>query len=118
MCPATSKNANIKIKKDHLVTLANTVLENNRLTNKSQTVIPLGAPGAGKTWTCQVMLRRLMKNCGYDENTDMVKHIEAAMDVLKPLVTSNVGDNRESSRMVSINGKLYALFIITFVRLC
>ena len=65
-----------------------------------------------------MMLRRLLKNCGFDENTDMVKRSEAATDVLKPLVTSVVGDSRHSSRMVGIGGKLYAHFIIAFVRLC
>ena len=59
-----------------------------------------------------------MRKCGYDENADMVKHIEAAMDILKPLVTSVVGDSRESSRMVSIRENLFARLIIIFVRLC
>jgi hypothetical protein len=68
--------------------------------NKSQTVIPLGMAGAGKTWSCLLMLRRLLRKCGYDEQTDMVKHVEAAGDVIRPMVTSCVGGSKVSSRMV------------------
>ena len=77
-----------------------TVLENNCTMKKSQTLIPLGMAGAGKTWICLVMLRRLLRKCGYDEQTDMVKHVEAAADVIRPMVTACVGGSKVSSRMV------------------
>ena len=46
------------------------------------------------------MLRRLLSKCGYDERTDMVKHVEAAGDVIRPMVTACVGGSKVSSRMV------------------
>ena len=95
-----------------------TVLENNRLTNKSQTVIPLGVPGSGKTWSCLVMLRRLLSMCGYGEQTDMFKHLEAAGDVIRPMVTAAVGGSKESSRMVRIGREYFIILIINCFRPC
>ena len=103
--PPTNQEANLNIvtQDDYLYTLVEKALENNILTNKSQTLIPLGIQGAGKTWTCTVMLRRLLKKCGYGENTDMVKHIEAARDVVRPMVTAAVNGSKDSTRMVRNN---------------
>ena len=100
--PPTSqtRDSNLGTKENYLETLLKTVLENNRTMNKSQTVIPIGMAGAGKSWSCLVMLRRLLRNCGYDEQTDMVKHVEAAGDVIRPMVTARVGGSKVSSRMV------------------
>ena len=78
------------------------ILDNNILTNKSQTVIPLGIQGAGKTWTCRMILRSLLKKCGYGEQTDMMKYIEAADNVIRPMVTASVSESKMSSRMVRI----------------
>ena len=100
--PPTSKktDSNLVSQENYLDTLLDTVLENNCTMNKSQTVIPLGMAGSGKTWSCLVMLRRLLRKCGYDEQTDMVKHVEAAGDVIRPMVTARVGGSKVSSRMV------------------
>jgi hypothetical protein len=95
-----TKDSNLGTHENYLDTLLKTVLENNCTKNKSQTVIPLGIAGAGKTWSCRVMLRRLLSKCGYDERTDMVKHVEAAGDVIRPMVTARVGGSKVSSRMV------------------
>ena len=102
MCPPTSQATDSKlgIQKNYLDTLLETVLENNHTMHRSQTVIPLGMAGAGKTWSCLVMLRGLLRKCGYDEQTDMVKQVEAAGDVIRPMVTACVGGSKVSSRMV------------------
>jgi hypothetical protein len=102
LCPPTikTKGTNLGTQDNFLDTLLDTVLENNCTMNKSQTVIPLGMAGAGKTWSCLVMLRRLLRKCGYDKQTDMVKQVEAAGDVIRPLVTARVGGSTVSSRMV------------------
>ena len=102
LCPTTrlTKDSNLGTQENYLDTLLETVLENKCSMKKSQTLIPLGMAGAGKTWSCLVMLRRLLRKCGYDEQTDMVKHIEAAGDVIRPMVTARVGGSKVSSRMV------------------
>ena len=82
----------------------------------SQTVIPLGMAGAGKTWSCLVMLRRLLRKCGYDEQTDMVKHVEAAGDVIRPLVTACVSGSKESSRMVTFGREHFSILMINCFR--
>ena len=90
---------------DYLDSLLLKVLENNRQTASSQTLIPLGMAGSGKTWSCLVMLRRLLTKCGYGNQTDMFKHVEAAGNVIRPLVSAVVEGSRESSRMVRLNAK-------------
>ena len=99
MCPTISKPDSINEK--CLDTILGTILSNNRLNNQSQTVIPLGVAGSGKTWTCQVMLRRLLNMFGYAQETDMVKHLTAAREVIQPMVTASVHGSGSSSRMVS-----------------
>ena len=89
-------------KNDYLDTMVLGILDNNILTNKSQTVIPLGMQGAGKTWTCRMILRSLSKKCGYREQTDMMKYIEAAYNVIRPMVTASVSESKMSSMMVRI----------------
>ena len=120
MCPVTSLKTvpNIDNKENYLNTLLKTVLENNRLTNKCQTVIPLGVPGSGKTWSCLVMLRRLLSMCGYGEQTDMFKNLEAAGNVIKPLVTAALSGSKESSRMVRIGREYFIILIINCFRPC
>ena len=89
-------------KNDYLDSMVLGILDNNILTNKSQTVIPLGMQGAGKTWTCRMVMRSLLKKCGYGEKTDMAKYIEAADNVIRPMVTASFSDSKMSSRMVRI----------------
>ena len=103
LCPPLTNQEtalNIVTQDDYLDTLLQKALENNILTNKSQTLIPLGIQGAGKTWTCTVMLRRLLTKCGYGENTDMVKYIEAAKEVVRPMVKAVLNGSKDSTRMV------------------
>ena len=45
-------------------------------------------------------MKKLLKNCGYGGQTDMAKHVEAANDVIKPMVTASVSGSKMSSRMV------------------
>ena len=116
--PPTSKktDSNLVSKENYLDTLLDTVLENNCTMNKSQTVIPLGMAGSGKTWSCLVMLRGLLRNCGYDEQTDMVKHVEAAGDVIRPMVTARVGGSKMSSRMVRFCREYFIILMINYFR--
>ena len=66
LCPEQFEetSANTTDKTDYLDTMVMQIMDNNILTNKSQTVIPLGMQGAGKTWTCRKLLRKLLKKCG------------------------------------------------------
>ena len=89
-------------KDEYLDSMVLGILDNNILTNKSQTVIPLGMQGAGKTWTCRKILRLLLKKCGYGEQTDMVKHVEAAESVIRPMITARVSGSKMSTRMVIV----------------
>ena len=109
-------NSILGTQENYLDTLLETVLENNCTMNKSQAVIPLGMAGAGKTWSCLVMLRRLLRKCGYDEQTDMVKHVEAAGDVIRPMVTACVGGSKESSRMVRFGREYFSILMINYFR--
>ena len=45
--------------------------------------------------------------CGYAEETDMVKHITAARDVIQPMVTASVQRSWVSSRMVRISKQCF-----------
>ena len=47
-----------------------------------------------------MMLRRLLNICGYAEESDMVKHLTAAREVIQLMVTASVHSSRSSSRMV------------------
>jgi hypothetical protein len=118
LCPPTSKTkgTNLGTQENFLDALLDTVLENNRMMNKSQTLIPLGMAGAGKTRSCLVMLRRLLRKCGYDEQTDMVKQVEAAGDVIRPLVTACVSGSKMSSRMVRFGREYFNILIINYFR--
>ena len=102
LCPEQFEETptNTLDKTDYLDTMVMQIMDNNILTNKSQTVIPLGMQGAGKTFTCRMLMRKLLKKCGYGEQTDMAKHVEAANDVVKPMVTASVRGSKMSSRMV------------------
>ena len=76
--------------------LVGTVLLNNQQRRKPQTVIPVGVSGSGKTWSCQVVLRRLVKKCGYAQDT----YLYSAQDVIKPFIVTAVPGSKDSSRMV------------------
>ena len=62
------------------------------------------------------MLRRLLRKCGYDEQTDMVKHVEAAGDVIRPMVTARVGGSKMSSRMVRFGREYFSILMINYFR--
>ena len=94
------------------------ILDNNILTNKSQTVIPLGMQGAGKTLTSMMILRKLLRKCGYGEQADIVKHVEAAWNVLRPMVSAAASGSKMSTRMVRNITKNFLIFIIAYFRLC
>ena len=81
-------------------------------------MIPLGVADSGKTWSCLVMLRRLLSMCGYGEQTDMFKHTEAAGNVIRPMVTAAVGESRGSSRMVRIGRYFFIILILTCFSAC
>ena len=116
--PPTSKktDSNLVSKENYLDTLLDTVLENNCTMNKSQTVIPLGMAGSGKSWSCLVMLRRLLRKCGYDEQTEIVKHLEAAGDVIRPMITARVGGSKVSSRMEGFSREYFSILMINYFR--
>ena len=92
-CPSHSQEK-------YLDTMLETMLVNNHLTNTSQTVIPVGLSGSGKTWSCQVMLRTLLSKLGHAQDTDMLKHLVAATEVIRPMVEAAVPGSKDSSRMV------------------
>ena len=62
------------------------------------------------------VLRRLLRKCGYDEQTDMVKHVEAAGDVIRPMVTARVGGSKMSSRMVKFGREYFIILMINYFR--
>ena len=76
------------------------VLKNSQTMKKSQTIVPLGIAGSGKTWCCLMMLRSLLKISGYGEQTDLYKQVKASGDIIRPMSSSALNGSIMSTRMV------------------
>ena len=75
-------------------------LKNSQTMKKSQTIVPLGIPGSGKSWCCLMMLRSLLDISGYGEQTDLYKQVKASGDIIRPMSSVALSGSMMSTRLV------------------